>query len=268
MDAARQLPKPVLDALTSRAQNDPVFLSLMARIQAGTASLTDNFQFLYILNQVTLEQFGRATQQTADLSSFHQAHFGQAAIAVFATDFLDPSKTQQHPGHQPEGDEIAYYEEGEEFEEDDGLGYYPDGVKRTLTDEQIAMFRHSEIQALLKSREKAQPRRNISSESSTPIPMELEDAMSEEGELADEVSPQVVAAKKKKNNNKNKNKKKKRGSGNSNAKRQYSPDPERRKRTWDVVDTGLDGLDYGETEQAQTKLSPARQRRRITYEEG
>lgn len=33
-------------------------------------------------------------------------------------------------------------------EDDDGLGYYPDGVKRTLTDEQIAMFRHSEIYAL------------------------------------------------------------------------------------------------------------------------
>ncbi|KAH0292313.1 hypothetical protein M436DRAFT_78940 [Aureobasidium namibiae CBS 147.97] len=35
---------------------------------------------------------------------------------------------------------------------DDGLGYYPDGVKRTLTDDQIAMFRHSEIQALLRER--------------------------------------------------------------------------------------------------------------------
>ncbi|KAF2772114.1 hypothetical protein EJ03DRAFT_324957 [Teratosphaeria nubilosa] len=37
-------------------------------------------------------------------------------------------------------------------EYDDGLGYYPDGVKRTLTDEQIAMFRHSEIQELLRER--------------------------------------------------------------------------------------------------------------------
>ena len=32
--------------------------------------------------------------------------------------------------------------------EDDGLGYYEDGVKRTLTDEQIEMFRHSEIEQL------------------------------------------------------------------------------------------------------------------------
>lgn len=41
-------------------------------------------------------------------------------------------------------------EEPEDY--DDGLGYYGDGVKRTLTDEQIAMFRHSEIQSLLRDR--------------------------------------------------------------------------------------------------------------------
>lgn len=37
-------------------------------------------------------------------------------------------------------------------EEDDGLGYYDDGVKRTLTDEQIAMFRHSEIYSIIRQR--------------------------------------------------------------------------------------------------------------------
>ena len=37
--------------------------------------------------------------------------------------------------------------------EDDGLGYYPDGNKRTLTDDQIAMFRHSEIYAILRQRQ-------------------------------------------------------------------------------------------------------------------
>jgi hypothetical protein len=35
---------------------------------------------------------------------------------------------------------------------DDGLGYYEDGVKRTLTDEEIAIFRHSEIQRILLER--------------------------------------------------------------------------------------------------------------------
>lgn len=44
-------------------------------------------------------------------------------------------------------------EDGTYFEDDDGLGYYPDGVKRTLTDEQIAMFRHSEIYALFRKQQ-------------------------------------------------------------------------------------------------------------------
>ncbi|KAK0852296.1 hypothetical protein LTR02_001772 [Friedmanniomyces endolithicus] len=36
--------------------------------------------------------------------------------------------------------------------EEEGLGYYADGTRRTLTDEQIAMFRHSEIEHLLRER--------------------------------------------------------------------------------------------------------------------
>lgn len=36
---------------------------------------------------------------------------------------------------------------------EDDLGYYPNGNKRTLTDDQIAMFRHSEIYAILRERQ-------------------------------------------------------------------------------------------------------------------
>ncbi len=35
-------------------------------------------------------------------------------------------------------------------DEDDGLGYYEDGGKRTLTDEQVEMFRHSEVEQLIR----------------------------------------------------------------------------------------------------------------------
>ena len=35
---------------------------------------------------------------------------------------------------------------------DDVLGYYDDGVKRTLSDEQVAIFRHTEIQELLRDK--------------------------------------------------------------------------------------------------------------------
>lgn len=134
-------------------------------------------------------------------------------------------------------------------------------MKRTLTDEQIAMFRYSETQALQRAREGASTRR-ISSSPPTHVHTEaLKGRRSGDGELSDDVSNTgVIAAKKKRK------KKKKRGSGN--GKRYYSPDPERRKRTWDVVETGLDGLDYGESGQAQARISPARQRRKVTYDDG
>ncbi|KAF1975774.1 hypothetical protein BU23DRAFT_579002 [Bimuria novae-zelandiae CBS 107.79] len=70
-----------------------------------------------------------------DLRHFHTKHFPTAPIPV----------------------QYLYGTKGEVSEEyhdddDDGLGYYEDGVKRTLTDEQIAMFRHSEIQRILLER--------------------------------------------------------------------------------------------------------------------
>ncbi|GFF21912.1 putative U6 snRNA phosphodiesterase [Aspergillus udagawae] len=40
-----------------------------------------------------------------------------------------------------------------DVDDDDDLGYYTDGVKRTLTDEQIRIFRHSEIHSLLRQKE-------------------------------------------------------------------------------------------------------------------
>ncbi|MCJ1284946.1 hypothetical protein MMC26_004283 [Xylographa opegraphella] len=38
---------------------------------------------------------------------------------------------------------------------EDTLGYYPDGVKRTLTDAQITMFRHSELEAVRRAQRHA-----------------------------------------------------------------------------------------------------------------
>ncbi|CAE7002207.1 hypothetical protein P3342_001557 [Pyrenophora teres f. teres] len=72
-----------------------------------------------------------------DLRAFHAKHFPHA-----------PAPEHILYGVEPEA-QVAeeYYDEA-----DDGLGYYPDGTKRTLTDEQIAMFRHSEIQAILRKR--------------------------------------------------------------------------------------------------------------------
>lgn len=43
--------------------------------------------------------------------------------------------------------------EPEYEQEDDGLGYYDDGVKRTLTDEQIAVFRRKELWQMKRDQE-------------------------------------------------------------------------------------------------------------------
>ncbi|KAK5239942.1 hypothetical protein LTR16_011322, partial [Cryomyces antarcticus] len=69
-----------------------------------------------------------------DLRAFHVKHFSHA---LSLTNFFV-------------GNEVLIH--AEENYDDDDIGYYPDGVKRTLTDEQIAIFRHSEIQAILKVR--------------------------------------------------------------------------------------------------------------------
>lgn len=184
--------------------------------------------------------------------SFHDAHFGDAAILAFANDFLELKQANTHdPTAIDEGDEELHYYE----EEDDGLGYYPDGVKRTLTDEQIAMFRHSELQALERARERDPRRRN----SSSPMPMQVEQGESEDGEVFGEQIPRSFAGKKKKN------KKKKRGSGNSN--KRGEPVIDLRKRTWDVVEQGVDSLVYDEMEHAGTSSEHVAQRRRITYDD-
>lgn len=118
------------------------------------------------------------------------------------------------------------------------------------------MFRHSELQTLERAKEKGQSIYN----SSAPIPIKTVEAENEDGEIMDEDPQPMTTGKKKK-----KNKKKKRGSGNSN--KRWEPDPERRKRTWDVVETGLDALDYDEMEQSGTPTDHVAQRRRITYDD-
>ena len=66
-----------------------------------------------------------------DLRAFHTKHFAHAQAPL--NFFTAPEQYQKD-------------------EEDDGLGYYADGVKCTLTAEQVAIFRHSEIQQILRTR--------------------------------------------------------------------------------------------------------------------
>lgn len=138
-------------------------------------------------------------------------HFSAEAVRSFAMDFFVAEQVHDH--HQ-EGATLV-------DEDDDGLGYYEDGVKRTLTDEQISMFRHSELQALRRDRERAQARL---SEPSNP---ENEDGQCVTTEHDATTAPRKVKRKNKKGRN-----------------RPSEPKPDLRKRTWDVVETGLDSLEY------------------------
>ncbi|KAK3112980.1 hypothetical protein LTR53_010190 [Teratosphaeriaceae sp. CCFEE 6253] len=74
----------------------------------------------------------------ADLLAFQLSHFADDTRPQAW--FVDP-ETALHYEHPLDNDD-----------DDDGLGFYDDGAKRTLTDEQIAMFRHSEIQQVLRER--------------------------------------------------------------------------------------------------------------------
>jgi hypothetical protein len=187
----------------------------------------------------------------ADLEAFHKAHFSTPSVDHFSTHFLGPAP-----------------EEDEEDEEDDGLGYYPDGVKRTLTDEQIAMFRHSEIQALLRERRHAEESKATSTRDEEQI------AEAEEGELEDDQDeaapePELLQLPSKievrnvsKGNTKLRKAERKKGKGHK-----QPPKPDLRKRTWDKVDRGLQSLEYGDEMEGASALPAAAQRRRITYED-
>ncbi len=181
--------------------------------------------------------------------AFREAHFSKLAADQFQAHFLPPDRPQAQDIPSHAADTGEYFEE-----EDDGLGYYPDGVKRTLTDEQIAIFRHSELEALRRARE-----------SSSGTKHTKEDAVHDlsEGEVS---SPTPTAAASAKKSKKRKRGKAKNHNTHHNQSKQGGEPIDLRKRTWDVVDTGLATLDYGE-EDNQPVEARAIQRRHISYDD-
>jgi hypothetical protein len=211
-----------------------------------------------------------------ELASFHASHFSSISTSHFSEHFLGPV-------------EEVYAEE-----EDDGLGYYADGVKRTLTDEQIAIFRHSEIQTLLRERRHAREAKEhedsqqvytpgaeetepIVEEPVNPTAEGTDNSMQppkpqmEEGELADgeleddsgtaDMPPPSASKRPLSKKAKKLLKAKEKGFFKKNIK------PDLRKRTWDKVDTGLESLDYEEGVDSNTAIPRPSQRRRISYDD-
>lgn len=205
-----------------------------------------------------------------ELNSFRDEHFGQAAVHDFSVNYL-PHHTQNgaDPSIHPREDEDNY-EHYEEQEDDEGLGYYEDGVKRTLTDEQIAIFRHSELEALRRTAEEqfidsksTALGTAASSTNRTSEPVSFVKSAVDLPSEDDLPPPETHAAacgsmhKKKKRTRTNKA-------------RVESEKPDLRKRTWDVVDAGPDlgSLDYGDggSQPGPSAASRPTQRRHISYE--
>ncbi|PHH85194.1 hypothetical protein CDD83_767 [Cordyceps sp. RAO-2017] len=148
-----------------------------------------------------------------DLAGFFQSHFSSEAVANFEETFQNLPAFQQSYGQVEHHDMTG----------EDDLGYYEDGVKRTLTDEQIEMFRQSELRELRRNQE-----RQTRLDSQTPCRIDL--TAGSQGRAPSSLSSSTRGAKKKK----------KKGA----AKPRYEPKPDLRKRTWDVVEPGLDTLEY------------------------
>ena len=138
-----------------------------------------------------------------------------------------------------------------------------------MTDEQIAIFRHSEIQALLKERRHAEENK------ATPARDDDQATEAEEGELEDgedvpapePEQPRPAAMKPAPRNGGSGNAKRQKGERGKGRGHKQPPKPDLRKRTWDKVDRGLLSLDYGEEEEGAGVLPAASQRRRISYED-
>lgn len=104
-----------------------------------------------------------AQSEASRLRDFHAQHFPGQPVPSF-------TGRLEHALVELAADNVPPLEDSED------LGYYNDGTRRTLTDEQIKMFRHSEIQRLLnerralKEQEERQKRRVNRSQASPDAP--------------------------------------------------------------------------------------------------
>lgn len=155
-------------------------------------------------------------------------------------------------------------------------------MKRTLTDEQIAIFRHSELEALRRAETKAlksdkkgmdEPGTDTTDDGAVSTPMETKvptnlDAMngdaegSEEGEIETERSVLTKAEARRQKKLRARQRRK------ENQKFQPEKKPDLRKRTWDVVEAGMDSLHYDDLGMSQDGGSASTtQRKQISYDD-
>ncbi|POS84107.1 hypothetical protein EPUL_003310 [Erysiphe pulchra] len=178
-----------------------------------------------------------------DLASFYSSHFSSANLDYFSRHFLEP-ETSNDP-------------------EDDCLGYYEDGTKRTLTDEQIAIFRHSELHRLVKEK-KNLAEKQIKEKCTDKINASNSDETGESQALESTTCTPKQNLSEKPLTNKARKALKAKQKGYF---RQVIK-PDLRKRTWDKVEVGLESLDYDELQsESSSAATRSAQRRRVTYDD-
>ncbi|KAL8900408.1 MAG: hypothetical protein Q9192_001092 [Flavoplaca navasiana] len=101
---------------------------------------------MVVPRETILQDLRLELEHSDDLRRFHESHLGPIDSTVNVVPLACASNDAN----------------GVQSVEEDDLGYYPDGVKRTLTDEQIAMFRHSEIYALQRKRQLRKENQDVS----------------------------------------------------------------------------------------------------------
>ncbi|KAL2888990.1 hypothetical protein HOO65_030491 [Ceratocystis lukuohia] len=179
-----------------------------------------------------------------DLKRFHDDFFSPASLAAFGANFF-PAKLQTgdisaRTSNTNTQNEDECTNPGDDYED---LGCYPDGNQRTLTDEQVYMFRQSELKEMLKNWQK---RKAIAEKNSVEVVFSVSDPRQDKQEskasiktsdlpdadedISDASTPSWGKKRKK--------------TKNSALGLRKEPKPDLRKRTWDVVDTGLDSLEY------------------------
>lgn len=137
-----------------------------------------------------------------------------------------------------------------------------------LTSPQIAIFRHSEIETLLRDRRHLKEARDSTEKSVSESA--AEEGEVEDGEIGDD-SPTIELPTPPPSNNdrpikKQTKKEKKAQHAKERGFFKQHVKPDLRKRTWDKVETGLGNLDYDEMENSGiSALSRPSQRRRISY---
>ncbi|KAI4200052.1 MAG: hypothetical protein LQ350_004190 [Teloschistes chrysophthalmus] len=194
------------------------------------------------------------TVTLADLQDFHDRHFGVITRSVVPAQDAKWDVEESGQGQEQEAD----------------LGYYPDGVKRTLTDEQIAMFRHSEISRLLRQRQLQKENAMVDEEASDPSatmrlpsgssPQQVESSGIENPGLAASVEAKgttIQASKKRQIDH----------DGRKRGRDTAPPTSRRQARELDDVTGSIDVLDYGEDSYIKPAKRAVAGRTQVSYAE-